>query len=48
VSNAQIKKARHQEARKRTLQPGQGAAKKKPRNSHRRHSLRHLRSLKGR
>jgi len=48
VSNAQLKKSRHQKAKKRTLDAGQGADKRKPKDSHRHHSLTHFRSLKGR
>ena len=41
-------KHRHLERKRRTLPDGQGAAKRKPPQSHRRHSISHLRSLKGR
>ena len=41
-------KHRHLQRKRRTLSGGQGAAKRKPHQSHRRHSIRHLRSLKGR
>lgn len=48
MSRQGIRKTRHLKAKRRTLDPGQGAAKRKPHASHRHHSLRHLRSLKGR